>query len=84
MPQDRTPAAEPESETSDATPSDDSVPPEAADSRARDVIARALAQKKQGGPAHGGAPGRSTAAQGPRRSGFTPAPIRPGGRGRRG
>jgi hypothetical protein len=52
--------------------------------RAQEIIARALAAKKQGaspsGPGHLDL-GRGGAA---RRGGFKPSPIRPGGRGRRG
>jgi hypothetical protein len=50
--------------------------------RARELIARRLAEKHQGGRGdHRGAPARSS---GPGRSGFVPATHRPGGRGRRG
>jgi hypothetical protein len=52
------------------------------ETRARDLIARRLADKHRGGRGdHAGGPLRSS---GPGRSGFTPPTIRPGGRGRRG
>jgi hypothetical protein len=52
--------------------------------RARDVIARALALKKQGARAPGAVHADLRGGPNGRRSGFTPPPIRPGGRGRRG
>jgi hypothetical protein len=52
--------------------------------RAREVIARALALKKHGGQPHAGPRNDLRGAGGSKRSGFTPPPIRPGGRGRRG
>ena len=90
MPKDQTPSTRPDSapETANppagADPAQDGAGPTPPDAKAREVIARALALKKQGGGARGGPPSRSTAAHGPRRNDFTPAPIRPGGRGRRG
>ncbi len=50
--------------------------------RARELIARRLAEKHQGG--RGNQPGAPARSSGPGRSGFVPATHRPGGRGRRG
>jgi hypothetical protein len=52
--------------------------------RRRAILERALADKHRGGGGRLGQPGAHSSGPGPRRGGYTPAPIRPGGRGRRG
>lgn len=47
--------------------------------RARAIIERQLANKQ-----HGGSPGKAGGVHKPDKGGWSPAPIRPGGRGRRG
>ena len=63
-------------------PETDSAPLTAAE-RARAIIERQLASKQHGGP-----PGLNAGTAGgvhkPGKGGWSPAPIRPGGRGRRG
>lgn len=60
----------------------DSVPLTPAE-RAREIIEQQLARKQHGGPPgqNGGKPG---GVHKPDKGGWSPAPIRPGGRGRRG
>lgn len=66
-------------------PETDSAPqgqPTAAE-RAKAIIEARLTQKKHGGPP--GAPdGKAGGIHKPGKGGWSPAPIRPGGRGRRG
>jgi len=61
---------------------DSSVEPTPAE-RARAIIERQLAQKQHGGPPGLGG-GKTGGVHKPGKGGWTPAPIRPGGRGRRG
>jgi len=49
--------------------------------RAKAIIERQLAQKKHGGPPGAG---NTSGVHKPSKGGWSPAPIRPGGRGRRG
>lgn len=63
-------------------PETDSAREPTAAERARAIIEAKLAQKKHGLPGHDG--GRPGGVQKPGRGGWSPAPIRPGGRGRRG
>lgn len=67
--------AAPHSET------DSAQEPTAAE-RARAIIEARLAQKKHGPPGVDG--GKAGGVQKPGKGGWSPAPIRPGGRGRRG
>ncbi len=69
----RTPVRPPETDSALLTPAE----------RARAIIERQLASKQHGGP-----PGLNAGTAGgvhkPGKGGWSPAPIRPGGRGRRG
>ena len=69
----RTPVRHPETDSAPLTPAE----------RARAIIERQLASKQHGGP-----PGLNGSKAGgvhkPGKGGWSPAPIRPGGRGRRG
>jgi len=56
-------------------------PEPSAAERAKAIIERQLAQKKHGGPPGFGKAG---GVHKPGKGGWSPAPIRPGGRGRRG
>ncbi len=63
-------------------PETDSAQEPTAAERARAIIERQLAEKRRGPP--GFYPKLASKAKGPGKGGYSPSPIRPGGRGRRG
>jgi hypothetical protein len=67
------PAPHPEADSAPLTPAE----------RARAIIERQLASKQHGGPP-GQNGGKAGGVHKPGKGGWSPAPIRPGGRGRRG
>ena len=69
----RAPVRHPEADSALLTPAE----------RARAIIERQLASKQHGGPPDLNA-GKAGGVHKPGKGGWSPAPIRPGGRGRRG